>query len=134
MESISSYIKGKMKFRKFLMIVFSVCCILLICGILSSVLEGGTPVDESYGSETVYEQQKVDTALQRTPREILMDKRDKKVRMYITLGFFLIMSASFFADILFVRCPVCSKHIAFDINPSGCRSCGSSFLRKESEK
>lgn len=130
MESLNSYIMRKIKLRKTLMIIFSVCTVMLICGVCNYVMESGSGTENmtfaDSGTEISSTKQKIN------PREMLMDKRDKKIRIYSVCILLAAMAGSFVIDFIFVRCPVCSGHISYSINPSFCHHCGSSFGRKES--
>ncbi|MBR2510388.1 MAG: hypothetical protein IKB71_11685 [Lentisphaeria bacterium] len=130
MESLNSYIMRKIKLRKTLMIIFSVCTVMLICGVCNYVMESGSGTENmtfaDSGTEISSTKQKIN------PREMLMDKRDKKIRIYSVCILLAVMAGSFVIDFIFVRCPVCSGHISYSINPSFCHHCGSSFGRKES--
>lgn len=130
MESLNSYIMRKIKLRKTLMIIFSVCTVMLICGVCNYVMESGSGTENmtfaDSGTEISSTKQKIN------PREMLMDKRDKKIRIYSVCILLVAMAGSFVIDFIFVRCPVCSGHISYSINPSFCHHCGSSFGRKES--
>ena len=129
MESLNSYIMRKIKLRKTLMIIFSVCTVMLICGVCNYVMESGSGTENmtfaDSGTEISSTKQKIN------PREMLMDKRDKKIRIYSVCILLAAMAGSFVIDFIFVRCPVCSGHISYSINPSFCHHCGSSFGRKE---
>lgn len=138
MESLNSFVNRKMKLRKTLMIIFSCCSILLLCGILNYVMESGNGTDEISFSNPSFaageSELKTDVPRKNNPREIIMDRKDKKIRMYSAAALLAVMSASFIIDLIFVRCPVCSGHISYSINPSFCHHCGSSFARKEVQK
>ena len=136
MESLSSFVLRKMKLRKILMIIFSGCSVLLLCGICNAVMERDPNINEMQNeiNPIIQNQQyevKNNTTVQKTPREIIQEKREKKIRMYSAFFLFIIMAGSFLTDILFIRCPVCSGHIQYGINPEYCRHCGNSFTRKE---
>lgn len=135
MESLNSYVMRKMKLRKILMIIFSSCTILLIFGICNYVMESGHDTEENVISNIDFApgeaELKTDTSPKKNPRMVIMEKRDRKIRMYCSFILFVLMAGSFIADLLFIRCPVCSGHISYSINPSYCHNCGSSFARKE---
>ena len=137
MKSINSYVNSKMNLRKKLMIIFSCCSILLICGIFSALQDAANPADDNLSMHLV---SKNNAELNNSqdyakiyPREMLMEKRDKKIRLYMGIALFAIMLSTFAVDIIWVRCPVCSGHIRYGINPESCSHCGASFLRKENE-
>lgn len=132
MKSVNAYVCGKMKFRKIMMIIFSACSIILICGILNNSIENDKISDFSYdsdgGSETQISIRKL------SPRETVMDRKDRNIRLYSAIILAAVMAGTFAADFLFVRCPVCSKHITFSISPEFCKKCGTNFARKENER
>lgn len=138
MENKNSFIIHKIRLRKICMIIFSFCTILLISGICSWAMESGSRADEIIAGTQNFanvekELKKADNTV-KNPREMIMDKRDKKIRMYCAFALFFLMAGSFVVDIIFVRCPICSGHICYGINPSFCHHCGSSFTCKETMK
>lgn len=136
MESLNSFVMRKMKLRKILMLIFSSCTILLIFGICNYVMESGGGTDEITVNNQSFApgdaEMKTDNTPKKNPREIIMEKRDRKIRMYLTTILLFLMVGTFITDMIFVRCPLCSGHISYTVNPSYCHHCGSSFARKES--
>ena len=130
MESINSYITRKMKLRKIMMTIFSTCSILLICGILNTAQESETESSGDIGNQEIM----ISKTAKATPREILFEQKDRKLRIYSAVTLIALMTASFLIDILFVRCPACSGHIQYTVTPESCRNCGCSFARKENGK
>ena len=130
MESLNSYITRKIKLRKIMMIIFSACSILLICGILNAVQES-----ESESSGNIANQKIMISKNEKaTPREIIFEQKDRKLRIYSAITLVTLMTVSFLIDMLFVRCPACSGHIQYTVTPESCRKCGCSFARKENGK
>ena len=130
MESLNSYIIRKMKLRKIMMIIFSACSILLICGILNTVQES----ESENGGNIDNQEIMISKPAKTTPREILFEQKDRKLRIYSAITLLTLMAVSFLIDMLFVRCPACSGHIQYTVTPEACRNCGCSFVRKENEK
>lgn len=130
MKNLSSYIIRKMKLRKLMMIIFSSCSVLLICGILNFTQETGTEIQNNSISQHIT----VSDQPHQAPEETIFDKKDRKIRIYSAFALIMLMALSFIIDILFVRCPACSGHIQYAITPETCHNCGTSFCRKENEK
>ena len=99
MKSVNAYVCGKMKFRKIMMIIFSACSIILICGILNNSIENDKISDFSYdsdgGSETQISIRKL------SPRETVMDRKDRNIRLYSAIILAAVMAGTFAADFLF---------------------------------
>ena len=135
MQEINSSVLRRMKLRKTLMIIFSVCTVMLICGICNYVMESGNGTDNI--TETDSAPYSGSAAIKNAsrakvnPREMIMDRKDKKIRLYSAIAFLSMMAGSIILDLFFVRCPFCSKHISYSINPSFCHHCGKSFACKE---
>lgn len=137
MKNISSIVMQKIRLRKIFMIIFSVSFIIFICGTLNTIFEDG---NENVNSIKINSNQEnippLDTAVlnKQNPREIHHDKADKKVRICGAFILFMLMFSSFIGDLIFVRCPCCSKHINYGTNPTSCRRCGTSFTHQEMQK
>ena len=135
MKNINSYVNSKMNLRKILMIIFSCCSILLICGIFSAFQDSDNYAYDNLSMQNIsknnFEMNNAQDYAKTYPRETLMEKRDKKIRLYMSVVLGATMLAAFILDIVMVRCPVCSGHIRYGINPESCQHCGVSFVRKE---
>lgn len=127
----------KILLRKIFMTVFSVSFIILICGTLNNVFEDGNENVISIKINSNQENiQALDTSVlnKQNPREIHHNKADKKIRICGAFILFTLMFSSFIGDLIFVRCPCCSKHIRYGTNPVSCRRCGISFTHQEMQK
>lgn len=137
MNNVSSDIARKIKLRKVLMIVFSLSFIILICGILNTIFEDG---NESVNSVRLVQAENdtavLDTAVlhKENPRELHRNKTDKKIRLFGAFVLCVLIFSSFAADLIFVRCPCCSKHISYSVTPSQCDKCGTSFKFEEQKR
>ncbi len=133
MERLTPYAEKKIKLRKALLISVSACIFLLIAAILNTVLEKTSDNTSAYSIENS-DDFKSETPERKTPREIIMEQRDRDMRMYSALIIVLAIFASVGADILLVKCPECGKHIPFGLNPDRCRRCGKSFIENSQVK
>lgn len=137
MKSVSQLVRQKIQLRKILMVIFSLSFVILICGILNTVFEdGNASVNSIQIIDNQSNMQNLDTSVlqKQNPREIHHDKSDRKIRILGAFVLVMLAAGSFIADMIFVRCPCCSKHLSYSINPEFCRCCGTSFNTQEQKR